>query len=122
MSSAQIVAVIDDDSVVRSAVSFLLRSFGYLATTFQSAEDFLNSDTLRHTSCVITDVRMPGMGGVELQQSLVSGGYLFPIIFLTAFSDESVRMRVLSAGAHGFLSKPCEPQSLINCLESALRT
>jgi FixJ family two-component response regulator len=115
------IAVIDDDSTVRSGVAFLLKSFGYTAATFESAEDFLRSGSLSETSCVITDIKMPGMSGVELQERLISFGCRFPIIFMTAFPEESVRSHVLSAGAHCFLTKPCEPQSLINCVVSALR-
>jgi FixJ family two-component response regulator len=122
MNVAQTIAVIDDDSSVRSAISFLLKSLGYLATTFESAEAFLESASLPQTSCVITDVKMPGMTGVELQERLISSGYRFPIIFVTAFPEEHVKARVLSAGAHCFLTKPCEPRSLINCVVSALQS
>jgi FixJ family two-component response regulator len=121
MSSAPMIAVIDDDSTVRSGIAFLLKSLGYDAAAFESAEDFLRSNTLQQTSCMITDIKMPGMTGIELQERLISFGCQFPIIFMTAFPDENVRSRVLSAGAHCFLTKPCEPQSLINCVVSALR-
>jgi FixJ family two-component response regulator len=116
------IAVIDDDATVRSGIAFLLKSFGYNATPFGSAEDFLGSDILRQTSCIISDIKMPGMTGVELQDSLISSGWSIPIIFMTAFPEENVRSRVLSAGAHSFLTKPCEPQSLINSVASALRS
>ena len=119
--SAQMVAVIDDDTAVRSGISFLLKSLGYLTTTFESADAFLKSASLPHTSCVISDIKMPGMTGVELQERLISSGYRFPIIFVTAFPEESVKARALSAGAHCFLTKPCDPQSIINCVISALR-
>jgi FixJ family two-component response regulator len=122
MASEHIVAVVDDDSAVRSAVAFLLRSFGYRAVTFESAEAFLRADILHQTSCVITDVKMPGMTGDELQQCLIAEGHRLPIIFMTAFPEEGLRLRVLSAGAHGFLSKPCQPQLLMNCIETALHT
>ncbi len=120
MSSAQTIAVVDDDLSVRSGLSFLLRSFGFFAKEFASAEEFLRSDTLRRTSCVITDVRMPGMTGVELQRRLIADGHRFPVIFMTAFPEENIRSRVLSAGAHCFLTKPCEPQCLIDCIATAL--
>ena len=121
MNAEWTIAVVDDDSEVRSATGFLLRSCGYSAVTFDSAEVFLRSDVLNHTSCIITDVKMPGMNGDELQQHLISIGFRAPIIFMTAFPDDSVRLRVLSAGAHGFLSKPCQPQALIDCVETALQ-
>ena len=120
MSSAQTIAVVDDDLSVRSGLSFLLKSFGYFAKEFASAEEFLESDILPLTSCVITDVRMPGMTGVELQRRLIAGGHRVPVIFMTAFPEEKVKLHVLSAGAHGFLTKPCEPQRLIDCIATAL--
>jgi len=121
METSRIIAVVDDDSAVREAISFLLRSFGYDAIAFESAEEFLHSTTVQHASCVITDIKMPGMTGVELQRCLISGGHRLPVIFMTAFPEESVKRHVLSAGAYGFLTKPCEPQYLIECLETALQ-
>src|SRR6476620_11729899 len=106
MPSPWTVSIIDDDAAVRSAISILLTSFGYQAVTFESAEEFLSSDAMRHTSCMVTDVKMPGMTGLDLQHRLISAGYRFPIIFMTAFPEESVKSRALLAGAHCFLTKP----------------
>jgi FixJ family two-component response regulator len=115
------IAVVDDDPEVRSATGFLLRSCGYVAETFPSAEVFLSSDVLHRVSCIITDFKMPGMRGDDLQRHLISNGFRMPIIFMTAFPDESIKRRVLSAGAHDFLMKPCNPQLLIDCIETALQ-
>jgi FixJ family two-component response regulator len=115
-----LISIVDDDESVRKAIDALVRSLGYLAATFASAEEFLNSDRLIDTSCLITDLRMPGMSGVELQCRLIAQGRAIPTIFITAFADESTRARVLTAGAVGFLSKPFNEESLLNCLDKAL--
>jgi FixJ family two-component response regulator len=122
MDCPQIIAIVDDDGSVRSAMRLLLRSFGYHSIAFESAEEFLHSSSVQDVSCVVTDVKMPGMTGVELQHCLITTGHRLPIIFMTAFPEESVKLRALSAGAHGFLTKPCDPQSLINCVETALQS
>lgn len=97
-----------------------MRSLGYVVHTFASAEDFLRSPHLGDTSCVITDVRMPAMSGLDLQAHLLASGQTFPFIFVTAFSVESDRDRALKAGATCFLSKPFDGETLIECLETAL--
>ena len=118
----KIVVVVDDDEAVRAATSHLLKSFGYSAKVFASAEDFLEANMVLHTLCLITDVKMPGMTGVELYTHLLCEGALFPVIFVTAFADENTKARVLAAGAHAYLTKPYEAQTLMDCVESALRT
>jgi FixJ family two-component response regulator len=115
-----LISIVDDDESVRKAIDALVRSLGYCAATFASAEEFLNSDRLTDTSCLITDLRMPGMSGVELQCRLVAQCRTIPTIFITAFADETTRARVLAAGAVGFLSKPFNEESLLNCLDKAL--
>ena len=115
------VAVIEDDESVREATERLLRLLGYVTASFASAEDFLNSGSVRDTACLITDVHLPGMSGVELQRRLILDGQGMPIIFVTAFPDEGVRRRVLREGALGYLSKPFQEDNLIACLERALR-
>ena len=100
------IAIIDDDESVREATRGLVRSLGFNADAFASSEDFLQSDRINDTSCLITDVQMPGLSGVELQSLLVAQGRRTPIIFITAFPEERIRSRVLEAGAIGFLSKP----------------
>jgi FixJ family two-component response regulator len=114
------ISIIDDDESVREATKALVRSLGYGALTFASAEEFLSSDHVDHTCCLITDVQMSGLSGVELQKRLISEGHHVPIIFITAFPDERTHKRVLDAGAIGFLSKPFSDENLIRCLDKAL--
>ena len=115
------VAVIEDDDSVREATRHLLRLLGYATASFASAEDFLRSGHVRDTACLITDVRLPGMSGVELQSRLILDGHRMPIIFVTAFPEEAIRARVLRDGALCYLSKPLQEQSLIACLDQALK-
>ena len=119
---APMISIIDDDAFVRVATDGLVRSLGYRTTTFASAEDYLQSDRINDTSCVITDVQMPGLSGVELQSVLLARGDPTPMIFITAFPEEKVRRRVLEAGAIGFLSKPFDDEHLIAHLQTALRS
>lgn len=114
------IAIVDDDRSVREAAKTLIRSLGYATAAFASAEEFLESGCLRDTACLITDVQMPGMSGVDLQDHLTANGHGMPVIFVTAYSDERVQARALEAGAFGFLSKPFTEESLIACLDRAL--
>jgi len=114
------IAIVDDDVAVREATKELIGALGYRAAAFASAEEFLASDQLDVTACLITDVQMPGLSGVDLQRKLVAEGRNMPIIFITAFADERTRKQVLGAGAVGFLSKPCREELLIGCLSKAL--
>jgi FixJ family two-component response regulator len=120
LSNPSVISIIDDDDSVRAATRNLVRSLGYVVHTFASAEDFLRSPYLNDTSCVITDVKMPEMSGLDLQAHLLAKGQTFPFIFVTAFSVESDRDRALKAGATCFLSKPFDGETLIECLETAL--
>src|SRR5262245_10298916 len=115
------ISIIDDDPLVREATDELLQTLGYRAETFASAEDFLRSDRLNDSSCLITDVQMPGLSGIELQTALIARGNETPMIFLTAFPEEHIRKRALDAGAIGFLSKPFDEERLIEYLETALQ-
>ena len=115
------IAIIDDDEAVRDSTRLLLRSLGYTTTTFASAEDFLQSGDMARTACVISDIRMPGMGGTGLQARLNDRGARIPIIFLTAFPEARVKEQVLAAGARGFLVKPYQENCLVDCIEFALR-
>src|ERR1700751_1245802 len=115
-----IISIVDDDRIVREALADLLRSLGYEATTFESAEDFLESRSLAQTSCLITDLHMPGLDGLELQSRLIAQGHQTPIIFVTAYPEEQFRKRAMNAGAVGFLSKPLIEDVLIHCVETAL--
>ena len=115
------ISIVDDDAAGREATQVLVRSLGYDAMTFASAEDFLRSERVRDTSCLITDVQMPGLSGIELQSLLLARGHRTPIIFVTAFPEERTRARALQAGAVGFLRKPLDEEHLIDCLDQALQ-
>ena len=120
MAKAPLIVIVDDDDSVREATKNLIRVLGYHVDAFASAEDFLNSDLVPATSCLITDVQMPGMSGVELQRELSAGGHRTPIIFVTAYPDEAIETRVIRNGAIGYLSKPLQEQSLLACIDEAL--
>ena len=119
--SQGMIAIVDDDAVVREAMKSLMRSLGYDASTFGSAEEFLNSEQISRTSCLITDLHMPGLSGLDLQDRLIAEGYRFPIIFLTGYPDENVRTRAMKAGVIGFLIKPPNHHDLVDHLEKALK-
>ena len=116
-----VISIIDDDASVRVATHRLVSSLGHVAHTFASADDFLRSSQLNDTACVIADVHMPGMSGIELQNLLKTQGHRLPIIFITAFPEESVRAKALEAGAACFLSKPFDARTLIKCLDAAMK-
>jgi FixJ family two-component response regulator len=120
LSRVPVVSIIDDDASVRVATNRLVRSLGYIAHTFSSADDFLQSSLVNDTSCLIADVQMPGMSGVELQSVLLAQGRRQPIIFITAFPEESTRARALEAGAICFLTKPFDAPTLVKYLETAV--
>ena len=115
-----LISVIDDDASVRAATNNLLGSHGYLVHTFASAEDFLQSTDPNNASCVVADVQMPGMSGLDLLTHVRTRGIGVPFIFITAFPDESVRARALKVGAFCFLAKPFAGPVLIDCIETAL--
>jgi FixJ family two-component response regulator len=120
LSKVPLVAIIDDDASVRVTTDSLVRSLGYIVHTFASAEEFLQSGRIDDLSCVIADVQMPGMSGVELQAHLLTQGYRVPFIFFTAFPDERIRAQALKAGAICYLTKPFDGDSLIQGLQAAL--
>ena len=122
MTTGPVISIIDDDASVRLATNNLVRSLGYTGHTFASAEEFLLSADLNDTSCIIADVQMPEMTGVELQSLLRSRGSRVPFIFITAFPEERIRAQVLQAGATGFLAKPFDGRTLISYLDAALET
>ena len=115
------ISIVDDDESVRVATQRLVRSLGFVAHAFASPEEFLHSPRLNDTACLIADVQMPGMSGVELQSLLVARGNQTPMIFITAFPDERIRTRAMDAGAIGFLSKPFDGRTLVECLHRALK-
>ena len=122
MTATALISIVDDDDLVRFAVESLVRSLGLAAHTFASAESFLQSSSVAETRCLILDVQMPGMSGLELQAHLARLGSEIPIIFITAYPDETVKARALNAGAICFLHKPVELQGqrLVDCLYAAL--
>src|ERR1700722_20232100 len=115
-----LVSVVDDDESVRESLPDLLREFGFAARAFSSAEEFLSSDCLEETSCLILDIAMPSMSGPELQQELQRRGRKIPIIFITGQKDDTVRTRVLKQGAAGFLLKPFSDSALLAAIKTAL--
>jgi FixJ family two-component response regulator len=121
LSKIQLVAIIDDDASVRATTDSLVRSFGYVVNTFASAEEFLRSNSLDDFACVMADVQMPGMSGVQLQEHLRARGYRVPFIFFTAFPDEKTRARALAGGATCYLTKPFDGDSLIQYFQAALK-
>jgi FixJ family two-component response regulator len=122
VSDTPVISIIDDDDSIRAATEGLVKSLGFVALTFASAADFLGSPRLHDTSCVISDVQMPGMNGIELQRFLIASGKTIPIIFITAFPDERVRARAMEAGAVGFLSKPFKSSIMIQYIDDALKS
>jgi FixJ family two-component response regulator len=120
LSTLSVISVIDDDVSVRVATNNLLSSHGYLVDTFASAEEFLQSDRLNDSSCIIADVQMSAMSGLDLLTHMRAHGYAAPFIIITAFPEERVRARALKAGAICFLSKPFAAPVLISCLKAAL--
>ena len=117
-----LVAIIDDDDLMRSSLQGLLKAAGFSARTFASAEDFLNSGQQHHIACVITDIRMPGMSGLELQARLNAEGCRIPIIFITAHGDAKMRTQALRSGAVEFLAKPFDDEALIESVRAALES
>ncbi|MEA2862277.1 MAG: hypothetical protein QOC84_233 [Bradyrhizobium sp.] len=115
-----VISVIDDDASVRAATNNLLCSHGYLVHTFASAEEFLQSVHLDNSACVIADVQMPAMSGLDLLTHMRAKGYPAPFIFITAFPEDSLRARAMKAGAICFLAKPFAGPVLVNCIETAL--
>jgi FixJ family two-component response regulator len=120
VSTLSVISVIDDDASVRAAANNLLSSHGYLVHAFASAEEFLQSARLDDSSCVIADVQMPAMSGLDLLTHMRAKGYPAPFIFITAFPEDSLRARAMKAGAICFLAKPFAGPVLVNCIETAL--
>jgi FixJ family two-component response regulator len=116
-----IVAVVDDDDSIRRAMERLVRSLGYSASTFASADEFLKSELVGSTSCLITDLHMPGLSGLDLQDRLIARGHRISVIFITADPNEIARTRAVKAGAIGFFNKPINHHHFINCLNEALK-
>ena len=115
-----LISLVDDDSSFRQAIRSLLRSAGYRVETSPSAEEFLKNGDLARLRCLIVDLRMPGMGGLELQRRLKTSGHAVPIIFVTAHADENSRTKAFEGGAFAFLPKPFDGDELLDTVRSAL--
>lgn len=120
MRDPGVISIIDDDASVREAIESLIRSLGYPVAAFASAEEYLESNRIADSACVISDLNMPGMSGADLQDRLLAEGHNIPMIFVTAFFEETIRDRLLEGGALGILRKPFAEQTLIDCLDRAL--
>jgi FixJ family two-component response regulator len=120
MSGAALISIVDDDDSLRNSLYNLIRSVGFGVQGFPSAEAFLNSNQTGDTACLILDVRMPGMSGLDLQRQLVADNSRIPIIFITSHADDDARARALEAGAVAFLYKPFREEALLKAIDSAL--
>lgn len=118
---AQLISVVDDNELVRDAITSLLRSVGFKGESFSSAEKFLNSPSLSEAACLILDVRMPGLSGPDLQRRLASENRRIPIIFITAHADARIQAEVMRAGAFDLLIKPFSDEALLRAVRSALQ-
>jgi len=121
MLDRTLISIVDDDEFFRESMRKLLVLLGYTVEAFPSAADFLASPLLPQTACLVSDVQMPGMTGVELHRHLVDAGHTIPTILVTAYPDEVVRDRVVKGGVVCYLSKPVDDDHLERCLRSALR-
>jgi FixJ family two-component response regulator len=119
---AKVVAIVDDDDLMRAALQGLLKSAGLLAQAFPSAEEFLRSGHQHDTACLITDIRMPGMSGLELQAQLNADRCRIPTIFITAHGDAKMRMQAMRAGAMEFLAKPFDDEALLESVRAAMES
>ena len=120
LTKTGIIAIVDDDEPLREALRSVLKAAGFLTDTFASAEEFLDSPRRSTTSCLILDVRLPGMSGIELQRRLVDANSDVPVIFVTAHGDGALRDLVMKAGAAGFLNKPVRSEALLKEINAAL--
>ena len=121
MSKGPVISIVEDDAAVRAATENLVKSLGFDVYSFASAQEFLQSRGVAETACLISDVQMPMMSGIELQTALVERGLQIPTIFVTAFLDPTVKRRALDAGAIGFLTKPCNEKVLHQLIQDAIR-
>ena len=122
MSERSLISIVDDDQLFRESMRRLIRSLGYAVEVFPSATDFLASPLLTATACLVTDVQMPGMTGLELHRHLIEAGYAIPTIVVTAYPDEVVRRSALNGGVVCYLCKPVDDEHLERCLRSALES
>lgn len=118
--SKPMISIVDDDESIREATEGQMRSLGYRAQTFASAADFLASPRIKNTSCMVADIHMPRMTGVQLHKRLLELGYAIPTILITAYPDDEVRARAMADGVKCFLVKPFEEEDLLRCVRLAL--
>jgi FixJ family two-component response regulator len=116
------ISIIDDNDSVRESVQRLMRFAGFAVNVFASAEEFLDSDRLQYTDCLILDIRLPGMDGLDLQRHLAANHSEIPIIFITSYEDDEVRARALNAGAVDYFLKPFSDEDLLNAIDAALKS
>jgi FixJ family two-component response regulator len=116
-----LISIVDDDESVRRTTKLLVESFGYQSAVFESAESFLKSDQLYDTSCLVVDVQMPGMNGLQLQSHLAGEGSSIPTIFITAYGEKESRRQAMETGAVAFLAKPFSDEQLLKSIRSALQ-
>jgi FixJ family two-component response regulator len=120
MRIVPLIAIVDDDDSLRGSLENLIRSFGFRAHAFPSAEAFLSWKQARETACLILDVRMPGVNGLDLQRRMVTENWRVPIVFISSHTDDHAKARALEDGAVAFLYKPCREEELLNAIEVAL--
>src|SRR5499426_565593 len=120
MANAPLISIVDDDDSLRSSLGNLLRSVGLRVQECAGADAFLDSLEARETACLILDVRMPGMNGLDLQRHIAATDYQIPVIFITAHGDEEARRRALTGGAVDYLLKPFSEEALLNAIDAAL--
>lgn len=121
MTGVPLISIVDDDDSLRNSLDNLIRSVGFRAQGFPSAEALLSSNQLHDTACLILDVRLPGMNGLELQRRIAAANWRIPIIFITSHADGDARARALEAGAVDYLYKPFREEELLNAIDAALK-
>ena len=121
MARIPLISIVDDDAALRNSLDDLIQSIGFRTQGFASAEAFVSSNQARDTACLILDVRMPGMSGLDLQRQMVATNWRIPIIFVTSHANDDARARALKAGAVAFLYKPFREEELVNAIDAALK-
>jgi FixJ family two-component response regulator len=121
MRGVPLISIVDDDDSIRNSLDNLIRSVGFHAQGFSSAEAFLSSNQAHDTACLILDMRLPGMNGLELQRQIVAANWRIPIIFITSHADGDAEARALEAGAVDYLYKPFREEQLLNAIDAAMK-
>jgi FixJ family two-component response regulator len=121
MPGVPLISIVDDDDSLRNSLDNLIRSIGFHALGFSSAEAFLSSNQAQDTACLILDMRLPGMNGLDLQRQIVAANWRIPIIFITSHADGDAEARALEAGAVDYLYKPFREEQLLNAIDAAMK-